>query len=210
MTAPLDVYAAGLTNEQEELVLRYADGSTRSLPVGVWTAADVPGDDEMLQRCLGATLDVGCGPGRLTVALGRRGVPALGVDIAPAAVRLARARGALALSRSVFTELPGQGRWRSALLADGNIGIGGDPVGLLRRLRQLLADEGRVVVEVDPPGAPSGPVRVRIEHAGEVRNWFPWAHLSIDQLEVTAGTAGFVPLETWTAAGRWFAVLVRS
>ena len=31
--------------------------------------------------------------------------------------------------------VPGEGRWHTALLADGNIGIGGDPVALLRRVR---------------------------------------------------------------------------
>ena len=209
MTAAVELYAAGLASGTEPLVLRYADGTSRSLPVDVWTAERVVGDDGMLQRCVGATLDVGCGPGRLTVALGRRGLPALGVDIAPGAVRLARSRGALALSRSVFAELPGQGRWSTALLADGNVGIGGDPVGLLHRLADLLARDGRVVMEVDPPQAPSGPVSVRVEHQGQASDWFPWAHVSIDHLAVIAEAAGFVLAETWEEVGRWFAVLVR-
>ena len=37
------------------------------------------------------------------------------------------ARGVNVLERSVFAGVPGQGRWRSVLLLDGNIGIGGDP-----------------------------------------------------------------------------------
>ena len=75
----------------------------------------------------GPVLDVGCGPGRLVLGLAQRGTVALGVDPAPAAVALARSRGAPVLQRSVFDPLPGQGRWRTVLLADGNIGIGGDP-----------------------------------------------------------------------------------
>lgn len=209
MIAAVDLYAAGLSCDTEPLVLRYADGRCRSLPVDVWTAVAVEGDSGMLERCTGATLDVGCGPGRLTVALGRRGLPALGVDIAPGAVRMARSRGALAISRSVFAALPGHGRWSTALLADGNIGIGGDPVELLCRLHQLLSANGRVVVEVDPPSSPSGPVRVRVEHGGHASDWFPWAHVSDDHVEVLAEASNFQLVERWQEAGRWFVVLGR-
>jgi len=41
--------------------------------------------------------------------------------------------------RSVFDALPAEGRWHTALLADGNVGIGGDPIRLLSRLRGLIA-----------------------------------------------------------------------
>ena len=44
-------------------------------------------------------------------------------------------RGVAALLRDVFDPVPGEGRWETALLADGNIGIGGDPVALLERVR---------------------------------------------------------------------------
>jgi SAM-dependent methyltransferase len=208
MTAALDVYAASLGNI-EPLILHYRDGQTRELPVEVWTAVEVPGDRGLVDRCHGATLDIGCGPGRLVVAVASRGLPALGVDIAPGAVRLARARGALAITRSIFADVPGHSRWNTALLADGNVGIGGDPVGLLRRVRDLLAPAGTVLVELDPPGTVSGRVDVRMEHAGELSGWFPWAHLAVEHGEVAAEAAGFEIAETWMEQGRWFAALAR-
>ncbi len=210
MTAAVDVYAASLGTDAEPLVLHYRDGRTRPLPVDVWTAIEVSGDTGLIARCAGATLDIGCGPGRLVVAVAGRGLPVLGVDIAPGAVRLARARGALAITRSVFAELPGRGRWRTALLADGNVGIGGDPVGLLVRVRDLLAPGGTALVELDPPGTHSGPVLVQMEHAGQLSGWFPWAHLAVGHAEVAADAAGFTVTETWEEAGRWFAALVRA
>ena len=208
MTAAVDVYSASLTADAQPLVLHYRDGRTRFLPVDVWTAIHVAGDTGLVDRCVGATLDIGCGPGRLVVAVAGRGLPVLGVDIAPGAVRLARARGALAITRCVFTELPGRGRWRTALLADGNVGIGGDPVGLLRRVRDLLAPGGTALVELDPPGTTSGPVHVRMEHGGQMSGWFPWAHLSVEHAEVVAEAAGFTVTETWEESDRWFAALV--
>lgn len=210
MTAAVDVYAAALSADEQPLVLHCRDGRSRHLPVDVWTASDVSGDAGLVDRCVGATLDIGCGPGRLVVAVAGRGLPVLGVDIAPGAVRLARARGALAITRSVFAELPGRGRWRTALLADGNVGIGGDPVGLLARVRDLLAPGGTALVELDPPGTPGGPVDVRLEHDGTLSRWFPWAHVAVEGIEVVAEAAGFRVSETWEDEGRWFAALVRA
>src|SRR5947199_13025 len=62
------------------------------LPAQSWYHP-IPGDGSMLDRCSGPTLDVGAGPGRLTVALAERGVPALAIDITPGAVLLARSSG---------------------------------------------------------------------------------------------------------------------
>jgi hypothetical protein len=132
-------------------------------------------------------------------------VPALGVDVSPVAVRLARAAGGVAVRRDVFERQPGEGRWRHVLLADGNIGIGGDPVRLLRRVRQVLRRGGRALVELDPPGGGlrHGPVRVATDSAGG--RWFSWAWLSADLVREVAAAAGMSTSWVRTAGGRWFA-----
>jgi hypothetical protein len=143
----------------------------------------------------------------LTAALAARGQPALGVDLSPGAVRLARHRGAPALRGDVFAPVPDEGRWARVLLADGNIGIGGDPVRLLRRCRALTARHGRTLVEVDRPGSPTWAGPVRIVADGVVSTPFPWAYVGIDHLDRLARAAGLRILEQWTEAGRWFASL---
>ena len=95
---------------------------------------------------------LGCGPGRHLHELSGRGVYALGVDLSAVAVDLACSGGARAMVADIFGDVPGAGSWRTALLLDGNIGIGGDPVRLLTRLRSLLTDEGVALVELDPTG----------------------------------------------------------
>ena len=146
-----------------------------------------PGDASLVERCQGPTLDVGAGPGRLTVALAERGIPTLGIDVTPDAVRQTRSAGALALMRDVFGRIPGAGRWRTVLLADGAISIGGDPAALLRRISDLLAPQGRALIELQPPGA-DGPA-------------------GADQIGELARTAGMELRELWTESGRWFAEL---
>jgi SAM-dependent methyltransferase len=187
-------------------VVERADGSRMPLPVDGWLH-ESPADRSILDRCQGPTLDIGSGPGRLTVALAERGIPTLGIDIAPYAVDLARSSGALVMLRDVFGRVPGTGRWMTVLLADGNIGIGGDPAALLRRVGELLAPEGRALVELGPPGTPLRREHVRLRHAELTSPWFPWAFVGTDHIEDVARDAGLGDVETWTAGGRWFAAI---
>ncbi|HEX6521019.1 MAG TPA: methyltransferase domain-containing protein [Streptosporangiaceae bacterium] len=186
--------------------IEHADGSRTPLQVDDWLYMR-PGDTSIVDRCKGATLDVGSGPGRLTVALAERGIPALGIDVTPYAVELARTAGALALLRDVFGHVPGAGRWMTVLLADGNIGIGGDPVALLRRVAELLTATGQAVVEVQPPGTELRSEQVRLRHGDQESPWFPWAYVGMDQIAKLAAEAGLAIGETWNAHGRWFGVL---
>ena len=186
--------------------IEHIDGRSVPLRVERWFGA-VPGDDTLLDRCDGPTLDVGSGPGRLTVALAERGLPALGIDITPYAVELTRAAGGLALRRDVFGRVPGAGRWRTVVLADGNVGIGGDPAALLRRVAELIGTGGRALVEVQPPGRPAGFETVRLRTGRQVGAWFSWAYVGVDAIQDVAGGAGLTVHETWTAGGRWFVAL---
>ena len=128
-------------------------GIPRPIELRRWRGSvDATDSALLLARCHGRTIDVGCGPGRLVAGLAALDVAALGIDVSPEAVRQARRRGALALRRDVFAPVPGEGRWDCALLADGNIGIGGHPERLLRRLGRIVRPGGRVVVELDAAG----------------------------------------------------------
>jgi len=191
------------------VLLRFRHGATRDLPTADWESPARPEELELLRGLPGPVLDLGCGPGRLVAALAEMGTPALGVDASPVAVESARQLGAPVLQRSVFDALPGEGRWRSVLLFDGNVGIGGDPVELLRRLSTLLAVGGRAVVEVDPPGAPTLSADARLERADEVTDWFPWACVGADDLDDVATDAGLRRRGWHLAAGRWFGLLER-
>jgi SAM-dependent methyltransferase len=189
------------------VVLRADTGEALDLDLRRWHDPATDEEAALLATVDGPVIDLGCGPGRLVVSLASRRVPALGVDSSPSAVALARRRGATVLERDLFGPLPGEGRWATALLFDGNVGIGGDPVGLLRRLRDLLTQDGRVVVELDPPGSGSAVVRVRVAHGLRRSDWFPWCHLAANHASVVAEAASLRVAEQWQDTGRWFAVL---
>jgi SAM-dependent methyltransferase len=182
-------------------------GAPYDLPVHLWSRAADASDRGLVGLCRGATIDVGCGPGRLTEALSRAGHDALGIDVVQAAVDLARGRGVVALHRDVFDHVPGEGHWESALLADGNIGIGGDPVALLRRVSDLLDPGGRLVVEVAGPGTRSGDGWAVLHGAEHRSRPFRWAVVGVDDVPDLARRAGLVVDGTHLLRDRWATVL---
>jgi hypothetical protein len=93
-----------------------------------------------------------------------------------------RQAGAPALRRSVFDPLPGQGRWATVLLADGNVGIGGLPGRLLHRCAQLLAPGGQILIEAEP-GNIDEQQTAWLEHPDGRRGPdFPWARMGTEAL----------------------------
>jgi SAM-dependent methyltransferase len=181
----------------------------RRLPVAGWSGYVDAADRVLLEHCTEPVLDVGCGPGRMAEHLSRLGVEVLGVDLVPEAVRQTRVRGVPAVCADVFGPVPHEGHWATALLADGNVGIGGDPHRLLRRLHGLLMPSGRVVLDLAGPGTGLRTMDLVLE-CGERRSHpMPWAEVGPEAVADLAAETGFVPDVLECRAGRWFAVLRR-
>ena len=177
------------------------------IPMHEWVQPAGLADRLLLRNCKGMTLDVGCGPGRMSAHLATNGHQVLGVDIVGEAVVQARARGIAAVHRNVFDPMPAEGCWETVLLADGNIGIGGDPLALLRRTAELLHPGGRVVVDLAEPGTG---VQIHAARLIAERKWSPtfrWARVGAEAIEGLASNAGFHVQSVGERKRRWFAVL---
>ncbi|MGY4979005.1 class I SAM-dependent methyltransferase [Streptomyces sp. 900105755] len=200
-----DPYAAALRAGHGPLFLRRTDGWLLPLDIERWCARADPVDRSVLDRCEGAVLDVGCGPGRLVAELAARGRTVLGIDVSAAAVDHTVRLGGQALRRSVFEPLPGEGRWGTVLLMDGNVGIGGDPRVLLGRVAQLLAPGGLLIAETAPVDVDER-ADVHLTDAREaVGAPFRWARLGTPALLRYA--RGWEPEAQWETGGRRFAAL---
>jgi SAM-dependent methyltransferase len=197
-----------LVAEARQAALRSACGRRIPLHVDRWFDDARPEERAFLMHAIAPVLDVGCGPGRHVVALNASRIAAVGLDHAPSAIALATERGAPAIVGSIFDPVPAEGRWGTALLLDGNVGIGGDPVRLLARVREILRPGGRALVELDAPGTGTGPLHVRAEVDGAIASpWFAWALVGADDVGAIAETARFSVLGVSTDDGRWFARL---
>jgi hypothetical protein len=90
----------------------------------------------------------------------------------------------------VFGPLPGTGRWQTVLLADGNVGLGGDPWRVLRRAADLLRPSGHCVAEFDSAVSGVDAGVVRLESSRAVGPWFRWASVGVDCVSKLADDVG--------------------
>lgn len=164
----------------------------------------------MIDLCVGPTIDLGCGPGRLVAQLMRRGIPALGVDRSGTAIRLARSCGATVLRRDVFAPLPGLGCWHTVLLADGNVGLGGDPWRILQRAGELLCRGGQCIAEFDAQVSGIHTGWVRLESSCTAGPWFRWATVGIDCAARLADEVGLTITDIRPMGSRVLAQLATS
>jgi SAM-dependent methyltransferase len=193
-----------VSGQAKPVAVRADDGFVLHLDVERYAARADQVDGVLLEHCTGPTLDIGCGPGRLAAELARRGVPALGVDVTPVALLLARAGGATVLARSVFDRLPAEGRWHHALLIDGNIGISGDPAALLARIKALLLPEGATLTVETAAEEVDQRHRLRPSRADAAAPAVPWATIGPRALRGCAEPLGYRPICEWLLGGRRF------
>jgi SAM-dependent methyltransferase len=134
---------------------------------------------------------------------------ALGVDVSPVAVEIVRSAGLPVHLGSIFETIPHEGTWSTALLLDGNIGIGGDPRALLARCREVLRPNGDIIVETHPDASRDRAYEGSlVGHDGHVSDLFPWAEVGRAALAAHAADAGLRVAQGWGGDGRFFSRLL--
>jgi SAM-dependent methyltransferase len=204
---PIHFYEKALVGER--ISIQLADGTDIPLPAGQWSETR-PGDGSIIERCYGATLDVGCGAGRITAALTAAGVLALGIDISAYAVRLCRRRGAAAVQQDIFAPAPDIGRWQHVVLIDGNIGIYADAAALLERCKELLHENGTIIVEASSPGTGNQKLLVRLLDGSTPSRPFSWLLCDVGSIKAVGLSVGLQATAEWAVNGRWFVELSSS
>ena len=92
---PADLlYGRLLATAAQRASVRSLDGTLEPLPLDRWLGAPDAADLAVTALAEPPVLDLGCGPGRHLAALRAAGKRAVGVDLSPVAVRIARRRAA--------------------------------------------------------------------------------------------------------------------
>lgn len=205
---------AGALRDGELLYLR--DVRARStnrvtMDVSRWNADADQADLTLLARVTGPVLDIGCGPGRMVRAAMRLGMHALGLDVSAAAIAMAGALGGSYHQGSVFDSVPAEGIWQTALLVDGNVGIGGDIPALLARCRDLLAPSGEIVVELHTdPDHDDNYLGQIVDSYGGASASFPWAEIGRRPLLALLPGLSLRRVQLWEIDGRSFCRLAKT
>jgi len=199
---------AGALRGGELLYLRDArERSTNRVTMDVsrWNADADQADLTLLASVTGPVLDIGCGPGRMVRAALGLGMQALGLDVSPAAIAMAGKLGGVYHEGSVFEPVPGEGTWQTALLVDGNVGIGGNVPALLARCRHLLAASGEIVVELhNDPRREEHYLGEVVDSHGGTSAVFPWAEMGLLPLLGLLPALGLRRVRSWEIDGRSF------
>ena len=94
------------------------------------------------------------------------------------------------------------------LLADGNVGLGGDPLRILRRSAELLRRGGRCLAEFDAETKGVDVGWVRLESEQTIGPWFRWASVGIDCVPALVAEVGLAVADVHRIGTRVVASLV--
>ncbi len=153
----------------------------------------------------GRVLDVGCGAGRASLYLQKRGLDVLGVDNSPLAMEVCKQRGLRNGRVMAATELSSQlGTFDTILMLGNNFGLFGSfqrARWLLRRFNNMTSRDGRIIAESNDiykteipdhlayhelnrkRGRMPGQVRIRVRYRKYVTPWFDYLMVSKEEME---------------------------
>lgn len=162
----------------------------------------------LIPEAHGAVLDLGAGGGRVAAHLQSMSErdqavsEVVAVDASQGACSCLRRRGLRAVVHSPWQRVMESGIWHgrfdTVILAGGNLGLAGDPQGLgalMEWVAGLLKPGGILLAtggSLWPPTPENQmqPVKLRIEYAGKVGEWFSWLSLTPACLSAAATPCG--------------------
>lgn len=225
-----------LAGKRTTVVFRRDDGLRRKSDVD-WLLRGYTSwpweERQVLRFARGRVLDIGCGAGRHSLYLQRKGFRVTGVDASPIAVDLARRRGVRDVRRMDARRLRFHPRERfdTVLFLGGNLGVAGAATPrVLAHLRRWTSDRARILADSRFPGwwmephaaylranvrrgRPPGLIRLRAEYRGKVGDWFDLWLFSPDELARIARPLGWEIGRTFVrrlASAEWGVVLEKS
>jgi SAM-dependent methyltransferase len=179
----------------------------------------------------GRVLDIGCGGGRHSLFLQKKGLDATGVDVSPLAVRVCKARGLRdARLMSIDNIGPSLGKFDTILMLGNNFGLFSNRNKarmLLRRLLTMTNPKARIIAEsldiykrpVDPAhrryhllnmkrGRMPGQVKIRIRYRILATPWFDYLLVSKKEMKQILKGTGWKAKRFFSSRGPSYIALI--
>jgi SAM-dependent methyltransferase len=167
---------------------------------------------QAIRQARGRVLDVGCGAGRVTLYLQKKGHEVVGIDISPLAVKVSRLRGVRDARAMPVTRVSSQlGKFDTIVMFGNNFGLlEGEVRGrwLLRRFRSITKPGARILATSRTPGGSNpqhrryvarnpqrgrlpGQLRIRVRYMTYATPWFDYLLASPRQMRTLLRGTGW-------------------
>lgn len=156
-------------------------GTSTSLPRYYLAAYKdgTPREKKAMHYAKGRVLDIGCGGGRISLFLQKRGLNVLGIDISPLAVKVCKLRGIRnARVMSIMDINQRLGLFETILMIGNNFGLFGNPLRarkLLRKFHGITSDSATFIAESLDPYATKDPAHLSYHRLNRRRGRMPGA-----------------------------------
>ena len=167
----------------------------------------------------GRVLDIGVGPGRVSLHLQKLGLEPVGVDLSDGMLEIARQSGVKNVVKMSACDLRfPKAHFQTAVAFGNNFGLCGSPEGvmsMLLRLREIVSDDGVFLAEsLDPMnttmpehvsyhelnrsrGRMPGLVTMRLKYKDMVGDWFDLLLVTPAEMKLLAERTGWYVAETF-------------
>ena len=183
-----------------------------------------------IQFAKGRVLDIGCGAGRHSLYLQRKGFDVLGIDNSPLAIKICKLRG---LKKTIVMSLEEvdfkPDSFDTILMMGGNFGLLGSLTKakrLLKRFHKMTSKDALIIAETRDPyqtdnpahleyhksnkkrGRMSGQTKIRVRFEKTVTEWFDWLMVSEEEMrKLLQGTGWKVSEFIESKNSRYIAVI---
>ncbi len=184
----------------------------------------------VLKEIRGRVLDIGCGAGRVALALQQRHHDVLGIDISPLAIKTARLRGLKRARVMSITRVDRSlGSFDTLVMFGNNFGLMANPRRarwLLRRFKRLTPADGRIIAQsldvyaTSEPGhlryqrqnrrrgRMSGQIRLRIRYRDLATPFFDYLMVSKSEMEQILDGTGWRLTRTLDTGGPTYVAVI--
>ncbi len=167
---------------------------------------DWPGfERQAMKYAKGRVLDIGCGAGRHSLYLQKRGLDVTGIDNSPLVIEVCKRRGLKKVRLMGVTQASSRlGTFDTILMLGNNLGLLGNPKRakwLLRRFHAMTSEHARIIGQTMDPyktknpdhrayhrlnrsrGRMPGHVKIRVRYRRHIGDWFEYLFVSKGELK---------------------------